>query len=157
MQVLVIRQRLHHGAVGAIDVLRVTAQRDPAEGALSLGEQGADVGGDEPRDVEGVGDPRLERETPKVVAVVEGLDALALETEHGPHVLADRVLDHLEVFLRVARAQVGRLIDAERRRDVAPQRVVGGGLVGDDVGLEAAAQELGVDLGGITDHADRRR
>ena len=71
--------------------------------------------------------------------------------------LADRVLDHLQVFLGIALAQVIGLVNAERRRDVTAQRVVRRGLVGDDVGLEAATQELHVDLRGVAHHADRCR
>src|SRR6266516_6148939 len=154
---LIVRQRIHDGAVGAVDILGLAAQRDPAEWALPLGEERPDVGGHEARNVEGIADTRLERETAQVVAVIEGLGAQALETEHGRDVLADRVLDHLEVFLRIAVAQVGGLVDGERRRDIAAQRIVGRRLVGDDVGLQAAAQEFRVDLRGIADHADRRR
>src|SRR4029077_7499535 len=119
MEVLVIGKRLHDGAIGAIDVLWVAAQRDPAKWALSLAEQRPDVGRYEARDIEGVGDARLERETAQVVAVIEGLDALPLEAEHGPDMLAHRMLHHLQVFLRIACSQVGRFVDAQRRRGIA--------------------------------------
>src|SRR5207237_10836403 len=49
------------------------------------------------------------------------------------------------------------LREGEAGRDVAAERIVRAGLVGDHVSLEAAAQELGVDLGGVADHADRDR
>ena len=71
--------------------------------------------------------------------------------------LGDRVFDHLEVLKRVAFSQIRRLLDGQRRRDIAAQRIMRGGLVGDDVRREATADELRIDLGGIAANADRDR
>src|SRR5438067_1762118 len=85
VQVVVVGQRLHNRAVGAIDVLRFAAQRHPAEGPFALAEEGPDVGGNEPGDLKGVGDSRLDRLAAQVVAIVEGFNALAPEAQHGTH------------------------------------------------------------------------
>ena len=47
--------------------------------------------------------------------------------------------------------------EREAGGDVADQRVVGAGLVGDDVGVEAAAQQLRDNLGGVRAEADAER
>ena len=47
------------------------------------------------------------------------------------------------------------LVERQSGRDVALERVVGARLVGDDVGLEALAQQLGEHLGGVRAHGRR--
>ena len=48
-------------------------------------------------------------------------------------------------------------LDAPARRQVAVDQVVRAGLVGDEVGPDAAPHELGQDLGGVAEQADRTR
>ena len=62
-----------------------------------------------------------------------------------------------DVLVRVAVAQLVRLAESEPGRDVANQRIVGRCLVGDHVGFEAAAQQLGQDLGGVSAESDAER
>jgi hypothetical protein len=50
---------------------------------------------------------------------------------------------------------LGRL-GGEVVRQVA-QRVVGAGLVGDDVGVDAVGQQTGQDVGGVAHQPDRQR
>ncbi len=57
VQAVVVRKELEHRGVGARDVLRVAAQRDPAERATTLAELIADVRGHEPRVGERIGEP----------------------------------------------------------------------------------------------------
>ena len=57
---------------------------------------------------------------------------------------------------RVARAQLERLVQRHAVGHVAVQRVVRRGLVGDEVGGDAAAHQLGVDVGGVAEQADAR-
>ena len=64
--------------VGDADVLRIARQRDPAERALALAEQRADVRRHEARDVEGASrTPASSRLRADVVAVVEDVGARA--------------------------------------------------------------------------------
>ena len=58
VQAVVVREQLEHRGVGARDVLRVAAQRDPAERAPTLAELIADVRRNEARVGECVGEPR---------------------------------------------------------------------------------------------------
>lgn len=75
VQRLVLREQLQHRLVGLVDVGRLAGERGPAEGALALAEEGADVGGDEAGEVEGAvvpGEPGLAADG---VAVIEDLGA----------------------------------------------------------------------------------
>ena len=82
--------QLAHLGIGAVDVLRIAGQRDPAERSDAAAEQRADVGGHEAGEVEGVLDARIEGDLADVVAVVEHRNALLLELEHRLHVLRHR-------------------------------------------------------------------
>ncbi|MCY1306477.1 hypothetical protein D9M70_563410 [compost metagenome] len=43
-QAFVFREKLQQGAVGFVDIFRVTAKRYPAEGAFALAEERPDIG-----------------------------------------------------------------------------------------------------------------
>ena len=64
----------------------------------------------------------------------------------------------MDVVVGVARAQRERIGQGEAVRDVAVERVVGAGLVRDEVGMPAATDELRQDVGGVGDerHATGR-
>ena len=62
-----------------------------------------------------------------------------------------------QVLVRIGRAQRSRLLDVEPDRDVAVQRVVRRGLVGDEVEVLAAPGELRHDLGRVPEQPDRQR
>ena len=63
-------------------------------------------------------------------------------------------IERVDVLVRVARAQFGGLLHGDARRDVAVQRIVGAGLVGEQIGDDAAAQPARADLGAVADQAD---
>ena len=72
--------------------------------------------------------------------------------------MGDRALaDASQVVVGVARAQRIGLLDGQPGGHVAVERVVRGGLVGDDVDVDIAADQLGQDLGGVAQQADRQR
>ena len=62
-----------------------------------------------------------------------------------------------QIVVWVALAQRVGLLDGQARRDVAVERVVGGGLVGDDVYGDVAAHKLGQHLGRVAKQPDRQR
>ena len=105
VQVRVVRQQLVHLGIGAVDVLRVARERDPAERADAAAEQRAHVGGHEAREGEGVLDPRIEGDLAQIVAVVEHRDALLLEGEHRLHVPRHRSARRARHLGRVFGAQ----------------------------------------------------
>ena len=63
----------------------------------------------------------------------------------------------LHVGVGIRRAQLGRLLERHALRDVADQRIVRRGLIGDEIRGHAALHELGVDVGCIADDRDRSR
>ena len=142
---------------------RVAAQRDPAERPLALAEQRAHIGGHEAGEVEGVLHAGVEGHLADVVAVVHRRDAHRLEVEHGLHV-------H-RAALGGGVAQRGVLAGVELRglpavhapagRQVAVDQVVRAGLVGHQVGLDAARlgtlDQFGQHLRRIAEQADRHR
>ena len=71
------------------------------------------------------------------------------EIQHGAHMDRHRFLRGAFDALRIARAPRLPLGERPARRQIAVERIVRRGLVGDDVGLDAAAHQLR--------HASRRR
>ena len=113
--------------------------------------------GHEARVVERVGDARLLRLGPQVVAVVEDDRARALEREHRPDVGGHRATRSALVFVWQRRAQLEGVGEGDLVRDVAAQRVVGRRLVGDEVEPFACRRPGGLDLGGVADERDAQR
>ena len=156
---IVGEQRLD-GLVGLADVLGVSRECDPAERSAPLGELRADVGGNETREGERpveAGELRLGADR---VAVVEDLRTGVLESHHRRDVLGHRAARPGGEALGVT----GRLGLPVLERDAhgqVRQRVVGAGLVGDDVDGDlpraVAQQHVAEDLGGVADDAHRQR
>src|SRR6476620_9861364 len=90
VQALVVREELEHGPVGRSDVTRVARERGPAERALALAEERADVGGHEARELEGAVVAALTGLVADRVAVVEDLGAGVLELHHRLDLLGHR-------------------------------------------------------------------
>ena len=95
-------------------------QRGPAERAPALAELGPDERRHEARVVEGVGDARLLRHRPQVVAVVEDDRAGALEREHRPDVGGHRAGRAADVLVGLVLAQRARRRRARSRRARSP-------------------------------------
>ena len=112
-----------------------------------------DVGGQEAR----VGERPVEAAQlglgAQAVAVVEDLGALVHEPDHRRAVPGDRLAGATHVAVRIGAGHLGRRFGREVHRDVG-QRVVGAGLVGDDVGGEVEVEEPGDVLGGVADEPD---
>ena len=156
-QRLVVGDLLEHRPVGGLDVRRVAGESDPAERALAVAEQRADVGGDEAGVGEGPLEPAQLRLGAQAVAVVEDLGAGVEEADHRGAVGGDRGAGAADVLVGVLLPQPQRLLQRHQVRHVAVQRVVGAGLVGDDVGLEAHALELRQRVGRVGDEPDAER
>ena len=155
-QRLVLREQLEDGPVGGRDVLRVAGQGGPAERALALAEQRADVGRHESGEVEGPGVPGQFGLTADRVAVVEDLGPLVEETDHGGHVRGHRLAGAAGEALGVLGAQRGHVLEGDAVRQVG-ERVVGRGLVGDDVDRGVAGQQGREDIRGVAEQADGQR
>ena len=154
---LVVGEGLEHGAVGARDVGGVARQRRPAEGPVAAAEQRPDVERHEALEGEGVGVAGGLGLAADVVAVVEDVGARLLQGDHGLDVHDDRGDRAPRVLGGIGAAQLERLAQGHAVGHVAVQGVVSRGLVGDQVGHDAAPHELGVDVGGVAQQADRER
>ena len=154
------REQLLHLRIGLADVFRVAAQRDPAKRALATAEQRANVGRHEAGEVERVLDASVERHLADVVAVVHRRNAQRLEAEQRLHVHGAALRGGFAqgaVLCRVGLRSAPAL-DAPARRQVAIHQVVGGGLVGDEIGpnrtVPDAPQQLRHQLGRVAQQAD---
>ena len=99
---LVVGEELEHGPVGRGDVGGVAGERDPAERALALAEERADVGGHEAGELPR---PRVAAELglgADRVAVVEDLGARVHEAHHRLDVARHRLAGAVGEALRVA-------------------------------------------------------
>ena len=96
----------------------------------------------------------VEGEAANVVAVVEGDGAGALQGEHGVDVDDHGCGGAADVFFGIALAEFRGLTQREALRNVAVERIVGAGLVGDNVDLHAAADDFGEHVGAVADEAN---
>src|ERR1700688_1834557 len=71
MQMRIVRDQLFDLGVGLVNVFGISGQRNPAERSDAAAEQRADVCRHEAGEIEGLGDARIERDLPDVVAIVE--------------------------------------------------------------------------------------
>ncbi len=143
--------------VGAVDVVRLAREGAPAEGADAAAEERPYIGRHEPGELEGIGDAHLLRHLPDVVAVIERRHAGVVEVEHGADMDGHRLLGGALDRRRIAAPRGLGLLQRPAGRQIAVDRVVRARLVGDHVGPDAAAVELGKDLGGVAEEADRKR
>ena len=155
VQMLIIFNDLFHFRVGFVDILRIAGQRYPAERADTAAEQRADIGRHEAREIEGVADAHFLRHLADVVAVVEGWDPHLMEGQHRLHVIGHRAFRRQNSALRVGFGFLLILFPAPAFRQIAMQRVVGAGLVGDHIRAHAALHQLRYDLRGVAAQRDR--
>ena len=163
VQVGVLREQLLHLGVGLADVFGVTRQRHPAERPLAAAEQRPHVGGHEAGEVEGVLHAGIQRHLADVVAVIHRGNAQGLKVEHGLHMhrtTAARGLAQLGVA-RVVSTGGLPLRQAPARGQIAIDQIVRRGLVGHDVGPQAASadapHQFGQQLGRVAQQRHRAR
>ena len=147
---------LHDDVLAPAQVLRIAGERDPAERADAAREDRPDVRRDEARDRAGLLDPVRGGLGTHAVSVLEDDRAPLAVAEQRLDVRRERVEDGV-AEARVVGSASRRLRGRVAARDVAPQRVVGGGLVGDDVELDAVGEEARDDVGRVPDERDHAR
>ena len=128
----------------------------PSGTAQPRAEQRPDVRRHEAGELEGPVVATLARLVTDRVAVVEDLGALVLELHHRPHVRGHRGLGGLGEPGRVRLALGLPLLERHAHGEVE-QRVVRGGLVGDDVDRRVPLEQGRDHLGGVAEHPDRQR
>jgi hypothetical protein len=146
---------VEHGLIGDRDVGRIARQRGPAERPAALAELRPDVRRHEAGVAERALAAALLGLGAQVVAVVEDVAAGGLHRQHRLDLHRHRRPRARDVVVRIPDTQRGGLGQRVALRDVAVQRIVGRGLIGDQIGQLAAAHQLGVDVGGVGDDRDR--
>ncbi len=153
---LVVREHVQHQLIGFVDVGRLTGKRGPAEWPAAFAEQRTNVGRNESRKVVSVFHALLECESADVVAVIEGHRAQFLQREHAFDVLGHRFERTLFVRRRIFLAQLVGLGHVESLRDVPADGIVRAGLIGEQIGNDAAASQFRNHVGAISHQPDRR-
>ena len=154
VQGLVVGDEFLDLGVGLVDVFRVAGQRHPAERADAAAEQRAHIGGHETGEGEGVVAANVLGHLADVVAVVEGGDALRVEGEHGFDMGAHGLLGRVARAFGVGLAALEPLLHRPALRQIAVDRIVRAGLVGNGIGAHAALDQLGQDVGGVAEQRD---
>src|SRR5918993_2000450 len=151
---LVLWEELQYGLVGGSNISGVSGEGGPSERPLAFAEQRSDVGWDKA----GVGKCLLKaaqlRLAAQIVAVVEDVRTHFHKADHRYAVTPHRDAGLPHIPLRIALPQFGGLIQRVPSGDVAAERVVGRGLVGDRVRLEAPLQEGREHLRRVAGHPD---
>ena len=154
---LVIRDDLLHFGVGLVDVLRVTGQGNPAERSDAAAEQRTDIGRDEAGEVEGVTHAHLFRHLANVVAVVKGRNAHLAEGQHRGDVFRHGAFRGKHRAFRVGLRFLLIVFPRPAFWQVAVQRVMGAGLVGDQIRAHAAGNEFRKNVRRVAAQGNRHR
>ena len=140
-QALVVGELVQHGPVGRRDVRRVARQRHPSERALPLAEQRA---GCRPGGTRGSRRPgRTRRARPRPAGCCRSRTPrprASMKPTIASQCTAMEARGPPDQLVGIDPAELGHRVLGEVGWDVA-QRVVGAGLVGDDVGRETELQQ----------------
>ena len=151
---LVVGELFEDEFIGTGDIVGIAGEGYPSEGAFTFTEEGPDVGRDESGEGESFGVAGFFSLSAEVVAVIEDDRSAFLQFNHGLAVENHRSIGHANVFIRIGIPQFKCFFVGDAVGDVAVQFVVGGGLVGDDVGDDAFFDEGGEDVGAVSEESD---
>ena len=167
VQVGILGEQFFHLGVGLVNVLRVARQRDPAERPPAPAKQRPHIGRHKTREVKRVAHAGIKSDLANVVAVVHRGHAQGLKVQHGLHMQCAAAGSGLAQggMLAAVGLRGAPAVDCPAAGQVAVDQVVGGGLVGHQVGADAALvrrqtrapRQLGQDVGGIAQQADGYR
>ena len=124
--------------VCARDVLRLSAQCHPTKRAAPFAKKGANVFRNETGNVERVFDTSLLRLRANVIPVIKSDRAFLLQREHRLDVNRHGLHRAIDVFVRILSPQRERVLQLHSVRHIAVERVVRAGLVGQNIGNNAA-------------------
>src|SRR5471030_3009778 len=157
VQVRIVRDQFFDLGVGLVDVLRIARQCSPTERTDAAAEQRTDVSRDEAWEVEGVFHAFFLRHLTDVVAVVEGRYAHFLEVQHRLNVHRHRLLGGFHHGSRLGLGASAVLFPSPAGWQVAVERIVGAGLVGDHVRAHAALDQFRQDFSRVAQQGDGNR
>src|SRR5580704_16101283 len=149
LEMLIFREHFEYELIGARDVGSFAGKRGPTEWTFAFAEERANVGRNESGKVVSVLDSGFMGEGANVVAVVKGDGAKLLQVEHALDVLGHGGDGVFAIFLRIGRAEFDCFGEGHAIGDVAADGIVGAGLIGENVGNDAALGEFGNEVGTI--------
>ncbi len=140
--------------VGFVDVAGITRERDPAERSDAAAEERPDVGRYESRKGERVAQSGVARHLPNVVAVIKRRNALPRKRDHRGDLLDHRRFGRALDAGGIVAPRARGFVERPACREIAVARIVRAGLVGDEIGPDAAPDQFGEEFGRVAEHAD---
>ncbi|MMZ63288.1 hypothetical protein D1872_255340 [compost metagenome] len=137
---LILRKVLQNDLICLPNILRVTRQSHPAKWALSFTKQGPDIGWYEAWKSKSIRDTFVIGDLANIVAVIKGNGSLSLHFQHRRYVLSHALPSQLHIMSRIFRSQLQPLLQCVALRQVSVKRIMGRGLVCNDVRDESACQ-----------------
>ena len=151
---LIFRKQVECEPIGARDVFGIAAQCNPAERAAAFAKQRPNVFWNKPGNIECVVDTGLLRLSANVVSVIECNGAFFLQREHRLDMNAHRTHGAFDVIVWIFRAQRERVLERHSIWNVAVQRIMCAGLIGENIWNHATPYDFRQDIGAVADEAD---
>src|SRR3990172_5691059 len=100
-ELLVFRERLHHSAVGAVNILGIAGKSRPSKWTLAITKEWSDVFGNESRYGESILHTVRHRFAAYVISVVEDNRSHFLKLEQSAYMIGNRFAGKSDVFFRI--------------------------------------------------------
>src|SRR4029077_15732786 len=139
---LILRKQVECELIGARDVLGVAAQCNPAEWTASFTKERPDVFWNETGNIECVLDAGLFRLSSNVVSIIKSHCAFSLQREHRLDMNAHRMHGALDIFVWIFRSERERVLERYSVWNVAVQRVMRAGFIGEKIRNDAELYDL---------------
>src|SRR6266404_3751724 len=151
---LVFRKQVECEPIGARDVFRVATQCNPAERATSFAKERPNVFWNETGNIKCVLDARFLRLSANVVSIIKSHYAFFLQREHRLNMNSHRTHGALDVVVWIFRSEGERVLQRHSVWNVAVQRIMCTGLIGENIWNDATLYDFRQDIGAVSDEAD---
>ena len=157
VQVAVLGQQLFDLLIGLVDILRIPRKRRPAERPDATTKQRSDIGGHKPWEVKGIFQSFVQCHLANIIAVIQRWHSGVPEIKHRRHLYFHAGARCFFDSFGCVFSPFSPLCYAPSLWQIAIGWVVGTGLVGHDVGVDAASDQFGKYIGGIAQQPHRSR
>src|SRR5438067_8111041 len=151
---LILRKKVERKPIGARDVSGVAAKCNPAERAAPFAKERPNVFWNETGDIKCVLDTGSLRLSANVVSVIESYCTFFLQRKHRLDMNAHRTHGAFDVIVWIFRAQRERVLERHSIWNVAVQRIMCAGLIGENIWNHATPYDFRQDIGAVADEAD---
>src|SRR5215213_1656741 len=156
LQPIIIAKQIHDCPVGDLDVMRISGQRHPPERALTLTKQRPDISRYEAWKLKRAFIAAQPSLVANRVAVIEDLGTGILKPHHRLNMASHAGPGAIGEFLRFLLGIAGPVLHADPLRQVG-QRVMGTGLISENVDRYTATEKLRKDLSAVADDTNGGR